>query len=138
MGTVLERLTQAQNARDVDRFASLFTVDYQSEQPTHPARAFTGNAQVHINWTAVFAGVPDFHSELMSSCRVGDVEWGEVDWSGHHTDGAPFAMRGVIIATIRDEQIAAARLYVEPVEQDGLGIESMVDEIYQPPPQDEA
>ena len=46
----------------------------------------------------------------------GDVEWGEVDWHGHHIDGSPFEMRGVIIGTIREGLIAKGRLYVEPVE----------------------
>ena len=133
MGTVLERLTEAQNAHDADRFASLFAADYRSEQPTHPSRAFTGNAQVHTNWTAVFAGIPDFHAELVASCRGGDVEWGEVDWSGNHTDGSSYAMRGVVIATIRDDLIASMRLYIDPVEQDGGDINAQVEELYRPP-----
>jgi hypothetical protein len=133
MSTILERLTEAQNAHDADLFASHFAADYRSDQPVHPDRSFTGSAQVHANWTAVFAGVPDFRSVLVSSCRDGEVEWGEVDWSGHHTDGSPFAMRGVIIATIQQERIASARLYVEPVDQAGQGIDEAVEELYRPP-----
>jgi ketosteroid isomerase-like protein len=131
--TVLERLTEAQNSHDAERFAGFFTDDYRSEQPVHPGRHFVGNAQVLHNWTAVFAGVPDFHGELRACCRDGDLEWGEVDWRGHHTDGTPFAMRGVIIATIAEDRIAAARLYVEPVEDDG-DIEASLGELYRPPP----
>lgn len=133
MSTVLERLTDAQNAHDADLLASYFTADYESEQPAHPGRNFTGRAQVHANWTAVFAGVPDFQAELRASLRDGDVEWAEVDWRGHHTDGSIFAMRGVIIATIRDDLIAAARLYVEPVELDDEDIDASVEELYRPP-----
>jgi ketosteroid isomerase-like protein len=136
MSTVLDRLTEAQNSHDAVRFASFFSTDYQSDQPAHPARAFTGRAQVLENWTAVFAGVPDFRAELLASSRDGDVEWGEVDWRGRHTDGSLFAMRGVIIATIRDDQIAAARLYVEPVEHSGADIDAAVDELYRPPADD--
>src|SRR3954453_3836787 len=102
MSTVLERLVEAQNAHDVDLFASHFTEDYQSDQPTHPGRRFSGRAQVHENRSAVFAGVPDFRADLVAKCRDQDVEWGEVHWRGHHIDGSDFAMRGVIIATIRD------------------------------------
>jgi ketosteroid isomerase-like protein len=133
MDTMLERLTQAQNAHDAEALASLFAQDYLSEQPVHPGRALSGRAQVLANWTSVFSGVPDFRAELLSSCRQGDVEWGEVDWSGHHTDGSPFAMRGVIIATIRDDLLAAARLYVEPVEPGSEEIDAAVEKIFRAP-----
>ncbi len=133
MSSVLERLTEAQNLHDPRRFASYFADDYHSDQPAHPGRSFSGRAQVLENWTSVFAGVPDFRAELVASCRSGEVEWGEVDWSGHHVDGSPFAMRGVIIATIRDDRIEAGRLYVESVEHSGPDIDAAVDELYRPP-----
>ena len=134
MHTLLERLTEAQNAHDVELFASYFAHDYRSDQPAHPGRRFSGRAQVHENWSSVFAGVPDFRAELVATCREGDVEWGEVSWRGHHTDGSGFAMCGVIIATIRDGRIAAARLYVEPVEVAEEDIAAAVEQLYQPPP----
>jgi len=136
MTTVLERLVEAQNAHDADLFASYFADDYQSDQPAHPGRRFTGRAQVLENWSAVFAGVPDFRAELVAGCRAQDVEWGEVSWRGHHTDGSDFAMCGVIIATIRGDRIAAARLYVEPVEATDEDIEAAVEQLYRPPGQD--
>ena len=136
MSTVLEHLSAAQNAHDAERLASNFTDDYQSDQPAHPHRAFTGRAQVLENWTSVFAGVPDFRAELVASCRDGDVEWGEVAWRGHHTDGSLFTMRGVIIAHIHDGQIAAARLYAEPVEGGGTAINEAVEQLHQPPRED--
>jgi ketosteroid isomerase-like protein len=136
MGTILERLTEAQNSHDAENFASYFTDDYRSEHPAHPGRAFSGRAQVLENWSSVFAGVPDFHAELLASCSAGDVEWGEVDWRGHHTDGSTFAMRGIIIATIREGRIAAARLYVEPVEHTGSDIDAAVEKLYRPPHQE--
>ena len=133
MGAILERITEAQNARDAALFASYFAEDYRSDQPAHPSRGFSGRDQVLENWTSVFAGVPDFRAELLASCDEGDVEWGEFDWRGHHTDGTPFAMRGVIILTIRDDQIAAGRLYMEPVEQSGDDIDDAVAELYRAP-----
>ena len=133
MSSVLDRMTQAQNSHDPHLFASYFTDDYQSDQPAHPDRTFSGRVQVLENWISVFAGVPDFRAELLASCRDGNVEWGEVDWRGHHADGSPFAMRGVIIATIRNDQIEAGRLYVEPVEQSGAGIDTAIEELYRPP-----
>ncbi|MEQ6901348.1 nuclear transport factor 2 family protein [Nocardioides sp. YIM 152588] len=137
MSSVLERLTRAQNDHDAVSFASYFTEGYRSEQPVHPGRAFTGREQVRENWTSVFAGVPDFRSELVASCRDGDVEWGEVHWWGHHVDGAVFEMRGVIIATIRDDRIAKARLFVDAVERSGSDIEAAVEQSYRPPPAEE-
>ncbi|QIM22571.1 nuclear transport factor 2 family protein [Phycicoccus sp. HDW14] len=127
-----ERLVAAQNAHDPEAFAALFADDYVSEQPAHPARAFTGRAPVLENWTAVFAGVPDFRAELVAVAVAGDDEWGEVSWSGTHVDGSPFAMRGVIVATVRDDLVAAARLFVEPVEAHG-DIAEAVEELYRPP-----
>ena len=67
---------------------------------------------------------------------TGNIERGEVDWRGHHADGSTFAMRGVIVATIHDGQIAAARLYVEPVELSGADIEAAVEHLYRLPPKD--
>jgi ketosteroid isomerase-like protein len=134
MRSMLERLTEAQNAHDAERMASCFADDYRSSQPTHPGRAFTGRAQVLANWTAVFRGVPDFRAELVAHVTDGATEWGELSWHGHHTDGSTFAMRGVIVLTLRDDLIAEARLYVEPVERDHQDIDASVETLYRPPP----
>ena len=136
MSGLLERLIDAQNSHDAELFASYFSDDYRSEQPAHPGRAFSGREQVLENWSSVFAGVPDFRAELVDSCGDGEVEWGEVDWRGHHTDGSTFAMRGVLVLTIRDDQIAAGRLYVEPVELGGEDIDASVEQLYRPPHED--
>jgi hypothetical protein len=137
MSRFLERLIEAQNSHDAERFASYFSEAYRSDQPAHPGRTFSGRSQVLDNWSSVFAGVPDFRAELLSSCSDGNVEWGEVDWRGHHTDGSTFAMRGVIILTIHDDRIAAGRLYVEPVEDSDGDIEASVEELYRPPHEDD-
>jgi ketosteroid isomerase-like protein len=138
MSAMLQRITEAQNAHDADVFASYFAEDYLSAQPAHPGRAFSGRAQVLANWSSVFAGVPDFRADLLALCRDGADEWGEFDWRGHHTDGTAFAMRGVIIVTIRDDQIATGRLYMEPVEDRGDDIHAAVAELFRQPPDDEA
>ena len=135
---MVERLRDAQNAHDAEQMAALFADDYDSSQPVHPGRAFSGRAQVRENWTSVFEGVPDFESHLVSSSIEGDNEWGEWDWRGHHADGSPFLMRGVTILIIRDGLIAAARLYVEPVEDAGEDIDAAVRELYKPPSADES
>jgi len=132
MRSVLEHLTEAQNAHDAERMASWFAEDYASAQPVHPGREFTGRAQVLDNWSAVFDGVPDFHAELVALSVDGETEWGEVDWRGRHTDGSAFGMRGVIIAVVRDRLIAEARLYMEPVDRSGDDIASAVQRLYRP------
>jgi hypothetical protein len=40
--TVLQRMSDAINAHDVDALVSCFANDYKSEQPLHPESAFTG------------------------------------------------------------------------------------------------
>jgi ketosteroid isomerase-like protein len=137
MAEMMERLLAAMNAHDIDAFVACFAPDYRSEQPAHPGRAFSGDEQVRENWTGVFAGVPDFHAELLASATTADgVEIGEWRWEGTHVDGAPFAMRGMTVMGIEDGRVAWGRLYMELMEQDGAGIEQMVQETYRPPPED--
>ena len=132
MPTINERLRDAQNSRDADRMAALFAEDYRSDHPAHPGREFTGRAQVLENWTAVFAGVPDFTSVLLNAATSGDIEWGEWDWHGTYQDGSPFAMRGVTVLVVRDELIAEGRLYMESVDSTG-DIRAAVQDLYKPP-----
>jgi hypothetical protein len=131
-----ERLRDAINSHDAERMASLFLDGYDSVQPLHPGRAFVGRAQVLANWSAVFAGVPDFTAELVASSVDGDVEWGEWDWRGHHVDGAPFAVRGVTILESHDGLVVRMRLYLEPVDTSGEDINESVQELYRPPSTD--
>jgi len=119
--TVAERLAVAMNAHDIDAFVECFADDYDSAQPAHPDRAFRGREQVRANWSAIFAGVPDFRAELVRAGVVGDVEWSEWHWQGTELE-----MAGVIVFGVRDGRAAWARLYVEPVEQAGAGIEAAV------------
>ncbi len=130
MKTMMERLCDAANSHDPHAVAALFAEDYQSDQPAHPGRAFRGRAQVLANWTSVFEGVPDFASEVLTASVEGETEWGEWAWQGRHTDGSPFAMRGVIILLVRDGLVAHARLYLEPVDESGGDIDTAVEELY--------
>ena len=132
---MLVRLRDATNAHDARRVASLFADDYRSAQPLHPGRAFGGRAQVFENWSSVFQGVPDFTSELVASSVDAETEWGEWEWRGHHTDGSSFAMRGLTVLEVRDGLVAAARLYMEPVDLGGEDIDAAVQELYRPPPE---
>ena len=134
MGEVMNQLLEAMNAHDLDAFVACFAPDYRSEQPVHPSRAFDGSDKVRENWTSVFSGVPDFKAELLLSATTDDgVEIGEWRWLGTHTDGSPFAMRGVIVMGIEGQQIAWGRLYMEVIERDGADIDQMVRDTYRPP-----
>jgi ketosteroid isomerase-like protein len=133
MTSMLERLRDATNSHDAQLMGSLFAEDYLSAQPLHPSRAFDGRAQVLANWSSVFEGVPDFASELVASSVDGETEWGEWDWRGRHTDGSPFAMRGVTILVVRDGLIIEGRLYMEPVDVDDGDIDVAVRQLYKPP-----
>jgi hypothetical protein len=43
-------------------------------------------------------------------------------------------MRGITIFVLRDGLVAEGRLYMEPVEADGRGIDAAVQDLYKPPP----
>ena len=118
-------LAEAMNARDIEAFVSVFAAGYDSQQPAHPDRAFRGRDQVRENWSAIFAGVPDFRAELIATAGDEDALFTEWRWHGAHADGSRLEMAGVIVLGLRDGQIGWARLYVEPVEQ-GEGIEAAV------------
>jgi ketosteroid isomerase-like protein len=122
-------LAEAMNAHDIDAFVSLFAMDYDSRQPVHPDRAFQGRDQVRANWSAVFSGVPDFRAELVAVAAEGATAWSEWLWRGTHEDGSRLEMAGVIVCGVRAGRIAWARLYVEPVEQGGTGIDAAVREM---------
>jgi ketosteroid isomerase-like protein len=123
---VIDRLTAAQNAHDLDAMLACFHEDYRSEQPLFPARAFQGIHQVRANWSALFEGVPDFRAEVSRSAVEGDTVFIEIHWTGTKADGTPLDERGVIIMGIRADRIAWGRLYADEVEREGAGIDAVV------------
>ena len=126
MPNVIDELVAAVNAHDLDRAAGLLHPDYRSEQPSHPARAFTGRAQFRANWEAMFAGVPDFRSEVHRLAVDGHTTWVDWSWSGTRTDGQPFDMCGVCLFRVHDGLIVAGRLYMEQVEHAAATIDDVV------------
>jgi ketosteroid isomerase-like protein len=124
--TLVERLTAAQNAHDLEGMLACFHEDYQSEQPLFPARTFQGIDQVRANWSALLEGIPDFHAETLRSAVDGDTVFVETRWTGTKADGTPLEERGVLIMGIRDDRIAWGRLYVDEVDREGTDIDTVV------------
>lgn len=125
-GAVSERLRQAMNTHDLEAHLAYMQDDYRSEQPAHPARAFTGREQVRENWSTLYESMPDFRAELLRLAVVGDEEWAEWIWQGTKADGTPLEERGVTIFGIRDGRIAWGRLYLEETEREGADITETV------------
>ena len=123
---LVKRLHAAMNNHDIEAFVACFTEDYDSSQPVHPDRAFRGHDQVRENWSAVFSGVPDFRAELIRVDAVDDAVWSEWRWEGTQADGGRLDMAGVIVLGVRNDRAAWARLYIEPVERAGEGIDAAV------------
>ena len=122
----IDRLQNAGNRHDLPGLIACFAVDYQSQPPNHPDRAFHGRAQVEKNWSAIFDEIPDFRMEILDLAVNGSQVWTEWYWTGTLKDSTLFDWRGVIIFTIEEAGISAARLYMEPVQQAGPGIDATV------------
>ncbi len=118
MPTVLERLRDALNGRDVDAMLECFSPDYKSEQPAHPNRGFGGKEQVRKNWSGMFESYPDFEAELLRHSSDGDVLWSEWYWSA-----TGLTMAGIILMGVKEGRISWARLYMETVEEAGQNID---------------
>ncbi|MEV0537883.1 nuclear transport factor 2 family protein [Kitasatospora sp. NPDC050463] len=121
-----ERLRQAINAHDLDAFMSCFAPDYQSMQPAHPARTFSGRAQVGKNWSAFFREVPDIQAELLGTAVTEGTEWAEWHWHGTRLDGSILDMRGVTVMGVHAGSAAWGRLYMEETEQTDEDIDETV------------
>ena len=134
--SVLERVQTAQNQHDLEAFLDCFDPDYQSEQPVHPDRTFSGREQVRKNWSAMLSSTPDFRSELRCVAIEGDTCWAEWHWFGTRVDGTQLDMRGVSIFGVRNDRITWQRLYMEPVEEAGAGIDAVVRSLTHKPPQE--
>ena len=114
---LIDRLAESMNRHDLDALADCFQPNYDSEFPAHPERSFQGQERMRVNWSRIFAAVPDLTAVVVRSASNQETAWAEWHWTGTRSDGEPFDMRGVTIQQIRDGKIAWARLYMEPVER---------------------
>ncbi|MCU7551365.1 nuclear transport factor 2 family protein [Chitinophagaceae bacterium LB-8] len=127
--TLLFKLRDALNTHDIEAFVACFDENYYSEQPAHPARTFQGREQVRKNWASNFEEMPDFSAQLIRHAISHDTLWTEWEWQGTRRDTSKLFMRGVMIMGVEEGKITWGRLYVEPVEVSGKGIEGAVAEV---------
>lgn len=117
-GAIVERLSRAVNAHDLDALTGCFSVDYRNETPAHPARGFEGRPQVRRNWEQIFGAVPDITAEVRWIADERTV-WSEWEMRGTRRDGSPHLMRGVVIFGVDGDEATWARFYLEPVQEGG-------------------
>ena len=111
----LQSLRDAINSHVPERIADCFTEDYVAERPLRPAEGFIGSGEVAANWTKILTGLPDLHVEILRHAQNGDELWSEWEYRGTAPTGATVLLRGPVILTTRDERIAWARFYPDPV-----------------------
>ena len=126
---LLLKLKSAFNSHDMNSLMECFDENYYSEQPVHPDRTFRGQEQVKKNWTSNFNEMPDFSAHLLRHTISDNSIWSEWEWQGTRQDKTMLLMRGVIIMMVENDKIKKGRLYVEPVEVSGKGIEAAVEEV---------
>ncbi len=122
----IERLVRVMNAHDLDGIVACFADDYVLDAPTHPARSFSGNAQVRKNWTQILGGVPDIAARIVRSTVDGEAVWTEWEMGGTRRDGAAHLMRGVFIFDVAAGLIRRGRMYLEPVDVTATSMDAAV------------
>ena len=129
MESLLLKLKDAFNRHDIESLSECFDEGYYSEQPVHPDRTFQGQEQVIKNWSSNFNEMYDFSAQLLRYAIDNNSIWAEWEWQGTRQDKNKLLMRGVIIMGVATDKIKWGRLYVEPVEISGKGIEAAVKEV---------
>ena len=124
----IDRLVLNTNQHDLESLVTCFSEDYQNETPVHPARGFSGRAQVRRNWEQIFAFVPDIHVEVVRSAVENDTVWTEWEMRGTRRDGRSHWMRGVIVFGVRADAIRWARFYLEPVDESDATVDDAIRE----------
>ncbi len=114
---VLVQFNAAINRHDVEGVVGCFAPNYQSEQPFHPERAFTGSDVVRKNYEFLFTNIPDIHGDILNLVVDGENVWIEQHLQGTKLDGTRFILKGVILAVVQSGVISSARLYMEQIQE---------------------
>ena len=117
---LLERMRAALDAHDLDAFVGFFRDDYVGERPRHPGTPMSSREDVRRNWEEVISDVPDLRVDVPAAVEDGNTIWSEWRAYGTARSGATLELRGVIIFGIQDDQVAWSRMYMEPVEHEGV------------------
>jgi ketosteroid isomerase-like protein len=125
MTPLLERMRAALDAHNLDTFVSFFRDDYVGERPRHPGSPMSTREDVRTNWAEVISDVPDLRVEVPAAVEDGGTIWSEWRAYGTARSGAMLELRGVIIFGVQDDQVAWSRMYLEPVEQEGLTLDGL-------------
>ena len=133
MIALVERMRAALEAHDLDTFVSYFREDYVGERPRHPGSPASSREDVRNNWSEVISDVPDLRAEVPAAVEDGDTIWSEWRMYGTARSGAMLEIRGVIIFGVQDGRVAWSRMYLEPVEQDGLSLNELAGIARRPP-----
>lgn len=112
---VIERIRRATNAHDLDALGECFDLNYQSEQPMRPDRAFRGREQMRKNWAQIFAAIPDIQADVLRTAVDGNVVWAEWSMRGTGPNGVPSHTAMVTIGGIEHEQVVWVRLFMDEV-----------------------
>ncbi len=130
---LLEHMRAALDAHDLDAFVGFFREDYIGERPRHPGAKISSRDDVRSNWSEVIADVPDLRIEVPAAVQDGDRIWSEWRAYGTSRNGSALELRGVIIFGVQDGQVAWSRMYMEPVEQEGLTLGELMGVAPRPP-----
>jgi len=120
VNSLLEQMRAALDAHDLDTFLSFFRDDYVGERPRHPGTPMSSRDDVRRNWEEVISDVPDLRVEVPAAVDDGNTIWSEWRAYGTARSGAMLELRGVIIFGIQGDQVAWSRMYIEPVELEGV------------------
>ena len=123
---LLEKMRAALDAHDLDKFVGFFRDDYVGERPRHPGSPMSSREDVRNNWAEVISDVPDLRVDIPAAVEDGNTIWSEWRAYGTARSGAMLELRGVIIFGVQDGQVAWSRMYLEPVEQEGLSLSELV------------
>ena len=130
---LLDRMRAALDAHDLDTLVGCFREDYVGERPRHPGSKISSRDDVRRNWSEVMSDVPDLRVEVPAAVQDGNTIWSEWRAYGTARSGAMLELRGVIIFGVQDGQVAWSRMYLEPVEQEGLSLDELTGVAPRPP-----
>jgi ketosteroid isomerase-like protein len=115
--TVIERIREAVNHRDLDALMACYAPDIRGEEPTLTDRDFRGSYQLRASWDQIFSALPDLRMDLLACVEDGDTVWAEWRWRAVRTDGTPIVRTGVIIYDIEGERAVRLRRYMGPLKE---------------------